>query len=107
MAKCNLAARDSEGGPSSPNRRRTVNEDFVQYLWENKEPVPWPSIMLPERWNLSDSRVPVPQVPIDGLEWRRRILPLDLKLDPGFAPTSDLWDHWFILGIVPEGRRWM
>ncbi|KAE8812782.1 ADP-ribosylation factor-related protein 1 [Hordeum vulgare] len=113
MPKRNLAARDGEGGPESPNRHRTVNEDHARYLWENNLSVPWPSVVLPERWNLSESRVPVPQVPADGHErWqeimrRRRILPLDLRLDPGFALTSDLWDRWFISGVVPEGRRWM
>ncbi|KAE8817529.1 Protein FAR1-RELATED SEQUENCE 5 [Hordeum vulgare] len=96
MWKRNVAARDSDGGPSSPNRRRMANEDHARYLWENNLPVPWPSVVLPEWWNLNDSRVPIPQVPVDGLEHRRKIrrrgiiLPLDLKLDPGFAPTSDL-----------------
>ncbi|KAE8794664.1 hypothetical protein D1007_30708 [Hordeum vulgare] len=113
MAKRNLVARNGDGGPSSPNRHPTVNEDFTQYLWKNNQPVPWPSVVLPERWNLSDSRVPVSQVPADGLERRReirrrrRILPLDLKFDPGFASTSDLWDCRFIPGVVPEGRQRM
>ncbi|KAE8772295.1 hypothetical protein D1007_55722 [Hordeum vulgare] len=113
MPKRNLAARDSDGGPSSPNRRQTVNEDHARYLWENNLPVPWPSFVLPEGWNLNHSRVPIPQVPADGLErrreirWRRSILPLDLKLDPDFAPTRDLWDRWFIPGVVPEGRQRM
>ncbi|KAI4988527.1 hypothetical protein ZWY2020_030157 [Hordeum vulgare] len=38
---------------------------------------------------------------------RRLLLPLDLNLYSGFAPTSDLWDRWFIPGAVPEGRRRM
>ncbi|KAE8815556.1 hypothetical protein D1007_07023 [Hordeum vulgare] len=110
MQKRNLAARNGDGGPSSPNRRQTVNKDHTRYLWENNLPVPWPSVVLPERWNLNDNRVPIPQVPADGLERRReirrrhRILLLDLKLDQGFALTSDLWDRWFIPGIMPEGR---
>ncbi|KAE8819658.1 ADP-ribosylation factor-related protein 1 [Hordeum vulgare] len=93
------SARDGDGDPSSPNRRRTVNEDHARYLWENSLSVPWSSVVLPEEWNLNHSRVPIPQVPTDGLERRREIrrrrllLPLDLKLDPGFAPTSDLWDR--------------
>ncbi|KAE8785728.1 ADP-ribosylation factor-related protein 1 [Hordeum vulgare] len=90
-----------------------MNEDHARYPWENSLSVPWPSIMLPEGWNLNHCRVPIPQVPTDGLErrreirWRRSLLPLDLKLDPGFAPTSDLWDRWFIPGVAPEGRRRM
>ncbi|KAE8819659.1 ADP-ribosylation factor-related protein 1 [Hordeum vulgare] len=80
---------------------------------ENNLSVPWPSVVLPEGWKLNHYRVPIPQVPTDGLEHRpkirrrRLLLPLDLKLDPGFAPTSDLWDRWFIPGVVPEGRRRM
>ncbi|KAE8771164.1 hypothetical protein D1007_56991 [Hordeum vulgare] len=109
MLKRNLAARDGDRGPLSPNRRWTVNEDHARYLWEDNLPVPWPSVVLPERWNLNDSRVPIPHVPADGLErWReirrrRRIPPFDLKLDPGFAPTSDLLDRWFIPCVVSRG----
>ncbi|KAE8774774.1 hypothetical protein D1007_52799 [Hordeum vulgare] len=113
MPKRNLAARDGDGGPWCPNRHQTVKKDHARYLWENSLSVPWPSVVLPEGWNLNHCRVPIPQVSADGLERRREIrrrrslLSLDLKLDPGFAPTSDLWDRWFIPGIVPEGRRRM
>ena len=72
-AKHNLAARNGYGGLLIPNRRRTVNnENFARHLWVHNEPVPWRNVVLPERWNLSERRVLVLQVPADGPERRQR-----------------------------------
>ena len=113
MAKRNLDAYEVFSAPTSPSKRRTVNEDHARHLWETNQRVPWPNHVLPEGWNLGNSGVPVPQIPAEGRERlreirrRRKILPPDLKFDPAFAETSSLWDTWFIPGVVPEARRRM
>ena len=81
--------------------RHYIEAAVCRRYWETRTPLPWSDIRLPNNWNLSADRVPIPPVPLTGrahrqeIERRRCLLPDDLYYDPRYSPDSPLWDTWF------------